>query len=292
MTRRWRHGCLTLVVVLVVGWGTSPGAAQSRHRPPPRYLGGHQPDQAEGARILEDMRTIALVGSYYQEFELRVLPRKGDGRRIAGRSFGNVNAHGPITRIELFPTPTTPDVWLVQNGRQPTVWRLAAADGPAVAVQGADVLQPLAGTTLSAADLQIPFMYWTDFIFEGRERFRGRPAFIFLLFPPPEQAAAYPGIGGARVFLDTQYRAPLQAQWVNEAGDALKTITILDLKKLGESWIVKSFEVRDETTRDKTRFLVTAVALNVTLPDALFSPDGPAQSAPLNLAHGQLVPVD
>jgi hypothetical protein len=36
----------------------------------------------------------------------------------------------------------------------------------------------------------------------------------------------------------------------------------------------KSFEVRDEVTRDKTRLTVSAAALNLALPSGLFTPAG------------------
>jgi hypothetical protein len=262
--------------------------AQSRRRPPANYLGGHQPDQVEGAQILEDMRGIGLGGAYYQDFELILLPRKGAESRRQGRWFGDRNDQGPITRVELRTVDAAnPDVLLVQNGPEAAVWRLSGATG-AVRVAGADIFQPLAGTTLSAADLQIPFMYWKDFVYEGREPFRERPVFVFLLFPPGDEAASYPGIGGARVFIDTQYHVPTKAQWVDEGGRALKTISVLDLKKVDEQWIVKSFEVRDERTRDKTRFLVTAVALDVAIPDRLLSSDGPPGPAVLEIPPGKL----
>jgi hypothetical protein len=264
---------------------------QSRRRPAPKYLGGHTPDQIEGAQILEDMRAIGLGGSYYQNFELVFLPRRGPQKHQQGRWFGSRNQQGPITRVELRASDADrPEILLVQNGPEPAVWRLGGEQGP-VKISAAEVMQPLASTTLSAADLQIPFMYWKDFIYEGREPFRGRPAFVFLLYPPVAEAAAYPEIGGARVFIDTQYHVPLQAQWVDEAGEALKTITVLDLKKVSDQWIVKSFEVRNERTRDKTRFLVTAVALDAEIPEDIFTPQGPRGPAELELPPEKLVQV-
>ena len=80
-------------------------------------------------------------------------------------------------------------------------------------------------------------------------------------------------------------------QWVDESGDPLKTISILDLKKIEERWIVKSFEVRDERTRDKTRFLVKAVAFDDDLPEAWFSPTGPAGPVPARFTPERLHPV-
>jgi hypothetical protein len=267
-----------------------PLEAQPRRRPPVSYVQPEPPDQAEGARILEQSRNIGLAGPYYLEFELRILPRAGAERRLQGRWFGTHAAAGPVTRIELAPQGAPAETWLVQSGFKPRVWR-AVDGGDFQLVSGAEAALPLVGTTLSAADLQTPFMYWTEFVYEGLERFRGRPTHVFLLMPPDAQAERLADVGGARVFIDTAYSALSQAQWVDAEGKALKTITILNLKEIDQRWIVKSFEARDERTRDKTRFVVTAAALDLALPVGLFSPDGSGRAAELVLPPGALVPV-
>lgn len=287
-----RHGWLVVMAGIAVFLlaSASEAEAQSRRRPSPRYLGGHTPDQIEGARILDDMREIGLAGDYYEEFELRLLPRKGKESRVQGRWFGGRNAIGPVSRIELFPVAAAAEVLWVQNGPDPEVWRLHPG-APPTELAGGVITEPLVGTTLSAADLQIPFMYWRDFVFEGREEVLGRPTFVFLLFPPEAEAEKFPGIGGARVFIDTQFHAPLQAQWIDDDGEALKTITVLSLKKVEDRYIVKSFEVRDEQTRDKTRLVVTAVSFTANMPESLLRVDGPGDPAELDLSPEQVTAV-
>lgn len=278
--------------LLAVVCGASVAAslqAQSRQRPPANYAQINPPDQKEGAEILSRLRDIGLAGPYYLEFELRVMPRAGEERRLGGRWFGSRNVSGPVTRIELSPADGQTDVWLVQSGPAPTVWRAAAGSfGP---VEGEEAMQPLEGTNLSATDLQTPFMYWTDFVYEGLARFRGRPTWVFLLYPPAESGGRFPGIGGARVWVDTQYNGLSQVQWVDAGGQPLKTITVLQFGRIGDRWIVESFDVRDEQTRDKTRFLVSAAALDLELPGDLFTPAGSAQPAGIELPPGSLVPV-
>jgi hypothetical protein len=46
----------------------------------------------------------------------------------------------------------------------------------------------------------------------------------------------------------------------------------VDLKQVGEQWIPKSFDLRDDVSRDKTRFEVTAVALNLQFAGTVFAP--------------------
>jgi len=52
----------------------------------------------------------------------------------------------------------------------------------------------------------------------------------------------------------------------------LDGITVLDLKKVDDQWIVKTIEVRDEKTRDKTQFNITGAALDLDFSGGLFEP--------------------
>lgn len=266
--------------------GASLADAQSRRRPPSRsYAPIGLPDQAEGARILEASRQIGFGDSYYLEFELRLLPRRGSEVRVPGRWMGTTNASGPITRIEVRPDDAAQEVWLVQGGADPRIWR-RGEDGRAVVVD--DASMPIAGSQVSALDLQTPFMRWTDFTYEGMLRFRGRPTHVFLLYPPDAEAELYPGVGGVRAFIDTEYNALSQVQWVDEEGEPLKTITAGSVRKVPgtDRWIVTTLDVRDEKTRDKTRLVIEAVALDQPLPGELFIPEGDLAASDVALPRG------
>jgi hypothetical protein len=159
----------------------------------------------------------------------------------------------------------------VQNGPAPAVW---SWDGSAAAkpLDVAALFAPMAGTNLTAFDLQMPFLYWPDFNYQGLTRLRGRPTHQFLLQPPKDFSEKYPALKGVRVFLDTQFNALVQVETVGNDGQTLKTISLLELKRINEQWIPKTFDVRDEVTRDKTRFLVKGAALGLTLPSEMFAP--------------------
>ena len=55
-------------------------------------------------------------------------------------------------------------------------------------------------------------------------------------------------------------------------------------KKIGDQWIVKSVDLRDEATRNKTRFSVTAAALRQTFPSTVLDP--------LHLSEVAAIPSD
>jgi hypothetical protein len=189
--------------------------------------------------------------------------------------WGGRNEKGEITRVVLWPGVTANERrLLIQNGAAGATWSWQADKASAgVAVLGpAAWFEPLAGTDLTAFDLQMPFKHWSDFVFEGVINRNNRPAYVFLLYPPAEIAAQRPGLAGVRIYLDTQFRAILQFEQIGEGNRVLKTFKLLVLKEVDDRWIVKSAEVRNEETRNKTEFIVNEAAMNLELPAKIFEP--------------------
>ncbi|MFA5057648.1 MAG: outer membrane lipoprotein-sorting protein [Opitutaceae bacterium] len=254
----------------------APALAQRGQRPPPSYLQLEKPDQERGREILEQFRRQGIAGDYYFEFELQVLPRHGPERVLHGRLWGSRNASGPVSRVSILPAGSGrpgETRLLVQSGAAPALWRWNGEAGSPVLQSGAEALfDPVAGTDLTPFDLQMPFLYWPEFVYEGFARMRGRPAHQFLFYPPPEIAARRPALTGIRAYLDAQYTALVQVEFIDADNRIAKVLSILDLKKIGDQWIVKSIDLRDETTRNKTRFAVTAAALSQKFPAGIFQP--------------------
>ncbi|MFT3870837.1 MAG: outer membrane lipoprotein-sorting protein [Nibricoccus sp.] len=252
-------------------------AQEKIYRPPANnYLQFGKPDQAEGRRILEDFRQTGLPSDMYWEVALQVMPRRGEGKMVPARLWIGRNEKGPIWRVELWPNDAAQKVrLLVQNGPQSALWRWQAGQiGKSAEPLGIHGLfEPLAATDLTAFDLQMSFLFWNDFVFEGLARVRGRPAHVFLLYPPAEVTAQRPQLCGVRVYLDTQFKALVQAEQIGDKDALLKSITILDLKKVDDQWIPKSVDVRNDETRNKTRLVIARAALNLDLLPVLFAPE-------------------
>ncbi|MDQ5977899.1 MAG: hypothetical protein QG602_871 [Verrucomicrobiota bacterium] len=230
-------------------------------------------DQAEGARILSEFRQAQIAGDYWLSFELRVMPRKGAERTVTGALLGTPGTGGPLTRITI-----GDGAWLIETGPQPSAWTVNG-DVVETAAPG----QALADTGVTVFDLQMPFLYWKDFIYEGHARVRGRPTYSFILRPPAGQEVPLPELTGVRVLIDTQFQAMVQAELLGAGNTALKTIALLELKKVGEQYLPKSLDVRDHRTRAKTRFTVRAAALDLHWPAEAFTPAGlttPPPAAP------------
>lgn len=262
----------------------------SETRPAPKYLSG-RPDQAEGARVLESFRDVGVQGNYWLKFELRVMPRRGAERVIDGQMYGAPGSRGPLTRIVTHDAQNregrATEHFVLKGGAEPMAWRWSAGQQDAMPqrVDADELLAPIEGTDLTLFDLQMPFLRWADFVYEGVANVRGRPAHAFLLYPPQplrrpaSQDAPVPA--AVRVFLDTQFSAMTQAEWVDRAGKPMKTVTVLDLKKVDEQWLVKSIDLRNHATRAKTRMAVTAAALDLQFSRAPFDPEHVAQPLPM-----------
>jgi hypothetical protein len=262
-------------LLFFIGAATVVSAQPKRFRPQPQYVQIGEPDQAEGKRILDDFRTRGIDGDYYWDFSLRVKPRRGEESFIPGRMWGSRNEKGPVTRIVLLPGVAKEERrLLIQNGPENATWGWQADDAAkgVVTLGSSAWFEPLAGTELSAFDLQMPFIYWSDFVFEGVANRNNRPAYVFIFYPPADVAAQRPGLAGVRIHLDTAERAILQFEQIGEGGRVLKTLKLVALKKVDDRMIVKSVDLRNEETGNKTEFIVTGAAMGLTLPEAIFEP--------------------
>ncbi len=245
---------------------------------PPELAQFGKPTAAEAAKLIAQFRSAGLPGDYFLEFELRGLPRRGEGITLKGRWWGTRNDQGALSRIELTDGAGVPHRLLLQNGERPVVWRWA--DGRVGQAGPAEMMTPLvAGVEISAFDLQMPFLYWPGATVERITRALGRPAYEFV-FPAPAAFASEKagGISAMRAYFDTQFNAPVRTEVIAN-GTVAKTLELLSLKTVDKQTLPKAVDYRNEVTRDKTRLQITGAALNLHWPSTLFEPASLAQPA-------------
>ena len=269
---------VSAVCLFFGGFVLSASFAEAQHkgnRLKPRYLSDGPADPARGLEVMQQFRSLGLPGDYYLEFDLEILPRSGKSSVVPGQMWGTHRVTGPAFRAQLgSETDRNVERLLGHNGANPQAWRWSPEDPSAVQALDAHTLRdPIGGTDLSMFELQMPFIHWSDFIYEGTDQIRGRAVQSFLMYPPSEFAEAHPDIQGVRLHLDAKFSALMQAVFLGPDEEVTRKLSVMDLKKLGDQWIVKTIEVRDETTRDKVRFKVTAAALDLDFAPGLFEPD-------------------
>jgi len=220
------------------------------------------PSAAQAGAILEQFRGTIWSQPIYAEFDLHQMPRRGPEKVFHGRFWGTRNAAGPVTRVELAVGPGGfTHHLLLQGGPDAGLW---VADGPGAGAPAPQaLLAPLVpGVEMTPFDLlPSPYLYWLDANLVAVQRIRGRPAYTYDFTPSADFAAQYPAVRMVRAYLDIQYNALMQSEQVGPAGHIAKTLSLLELRKVGDRWIPKDLDVRSEATRNKTRLSLTAVAI-------------------------------
>lgn len=282
-----RHRRAFFLVALCVAGGIFAAPAS---RPPDLAQVG-KPDAAEAARLLEQFRRAGIPGQFYLEFDLRAMPRRGEERTYRGRLWGGRNERGAVTRVEITDASNATHRLLIQNGEEGAVWRANNSRVDKLGV--AELLKPIIpGVEVTAFDLQMPYLYWPDATLEKMARsVLGRPALAYLVKAPAEFAAQHAEVTAARAYLDTAFNVLVQTELLGRGEQVIKTFSFLGLKKIGEQYVPKTADYRNEVTRDKTRLQVTGAALNLRLPATIFDAESlPQPIAPPSAA--QIVRVE
>ena len=239
--------------------------------PPPEFAATTGPAVGESLERLDRFRDGGPQAPYYLEFRLREFPRRGAESDFAGRLWGSRSDMGAVLRLELNPGTPAERRYLLQNGPEASVWLWMPGGG---APRKVDAFEPLLpGLDLTPFDLEMPFLYWPDPETEGIHRMLGRPAELFDFRAPPGAGLGGPGVAAVRAYLDTQYAAPVQIERLAADGRVLSTFSLVDLKMVGDQWMPKDIEARDEASRDKTRFTMVAAALGLSIDPEFFTPN-------------------
>lgn len=246
--------------------------AQGRGRPEPQFAQPEQIDPAEGVRILKAFRNARTEGDY--EFSIQLINRtRNDGEtELFGSMWGTWDAEGiPLVRIDLVRPGEGPLRLICRGGNNGSILR-AEGDTPAKPMPEADKFAPLApGATLTPFDLQMSFVHWTDYTYEGTKKLIGRTAHYFLLRPPAGQDCQ--DIASVRVAIDANFMILLHAEELDKNGAILKTFRINDFAKKDGQWIIKELDLVDARNKNRTRFRVLDARLGLNLPSSLFAPD-------------------
>lgn len=231
------------------------------------------PAKEDPAVVLAQFRQSVWQEPTFGEFELRQMPRRGPEHVYHGRFWGARNENGPVTRFEIDGANGAPARhFLIQGGPDPQIW---TSDGPGAGKpDAASLLKPLVpGIEITPFDLlPMPYLYWLDSELVGIQRIRGRQAYVFMMTPPGDFTAANPGVRAVRAYLDAQYDALEQSEVLRPDGSVSKTLSLLELRKVGQRWIPKDMDIRNEATRDKTRLSLTAVGIGVPMNPSVFDP--------------------
>ena len=240
-------------------------------------------DSKEGAKRLAAFRRQRLKGDFCFKFELAHKPRKGRTIPYSGVMWGSWNESGPITRLRVSsvrlkdndPIYSPQEVELIiQNGVAPQAWIRRNEGSDFKLIEGEELFEPIMpGLLYSTFDLQMPFVYWKDFTYEGPTLVGAtRVAQQFFMQPPSFSASAQHGISGVRMGLDDTYNALWRIEVMNAESEVSSRFAVESFRKIQEQYIVKRITLSDYSSRDRTTLEVKAAAVGISLNHNLFCP--------------------
>jgi hypothetical protein len=246
--------------------------AQGRNRPDPQFAKPDQIDPAEGVRVIEAFRNARTKGDYSFSFELVNRPKGGDQSEVFGSMWGTWDEDGKaLTRVDIA-LPERHTLHLIYHGGADGKILRSLDDGQTEEIKGEARFAPIIdGLTFTTFDLQMPFVYWTNYTYEGTKKLIGRPAHYFLFTPPADYESK--DVKSVRVAIDAGFMVMLYAEELDQSGKTTKSFRINDFAKTDGQWIVKEIDLVDANSKDRTRFKVLDARVGLNLPAEIFAPD-------------------
>jgi hypothetical protein len=252
---------------------TGPKVAYHARRPARLSTG-------DAVAFLNAFRSTRIPGEYCLRFELKTrISDSGEEQVFLGSIQGGFNESGPVNRLNLTSesiSDATERNLLLQNGVDPMCWERVGDHIETLTVS--QLHAPLfPGMVFSVFELQMPFIYWDNFVYEGSDYLIGRPAQIFVLNPP--QSESSPSMSSVRVWIDEKFKALLKAEILTSEQTVWKVFKIISLKKIEGEYRVKTIELLDTISGDKTRFTLLGGRFDQQLNPAVFTREGLMDSA-------------
>jgi hypothetical protein len=197
--------------------------------------------------------------------------------------WGSWNEWGPVTRFRVStqggadgPGGNAAEAveLIIQNGLVARAWIRRPDDAAFRLLEGEALFEPiLPGLLYSPFDLQMPFIYWERFVYEGPTLIgASRVAQQFLMLPPEESASAARGIAGVRVGLDDIYNALWRIEIMNTEGEVVSRFAVESFQKVQLQYIVKRITLTDYPSKDRTTFEVKKASVGISLNSNFFHP--------------------
>ncbi|MCP5516821.1 MAG: outer membrane lipoprotein-sorting protein [Verrucomicrobiales bacterium] len=234
LTGRW----LVLVLTAGVFWG-APGHAGT---PEGTALAVEVRNQApqENFTTTGTLRLRDRNGRWWKELPVRMEARLHgggwentyttyDNERQVVESLVVLHAYGGTNRYDYLPP---------------------GADARAVSLTGAEAVVPFAGSHFWLCDFGLEFLFWPEQTILKTEMRKGRVCHVLESVNPKPAPGGYAII---RSWIDREKRGLLRAEAYDDKHRLLKEFNIGSFKKVDGRWQLKSMEIRDELTDERSR---------------------------------------
>lgn len=111
--------------------------------------------------------------------------------------------------------------------------------------QAPDLTDAVRETGITWNDLTLAFLWRRDGRVVGMESIRGRDC-VIVEFDQPQTD------GVARIWIDNSLFMIIQAEEYDASGERIRRLSIKNIKKIGDTWMIKDMEVRSYPSMDRT----------------------------------------
>lgn len=234
--------------------------------------------EREALQLFDNFRSQKIYGDYSFVFELQHMPRQSRGSLFFGMIWGTwgKEGEGPLMRMELWPANKKEDriILLGASGEHPKVWTLDKNVSAGYReLTAEEIFKPVRQDLLfSPFELFFNYLYWKNPEYLGSTVAKGRPAQAYRLEAPNWVKKVEKEYTSVDVYLDAEYGALIEAYILGKDKRVEKAIKVLNFKKVQNQWIVKTIDLMDEISRDKSRLDIRRAALNLKFDKSYFKP--------------------
>ncbi len=140
------------------------------------------------------------------------------------------------------------------QGSDPKIaYRKGGLPAPAPAMR-----EPVHGTGITWNDLTLSFLWWSGGYVAGRESVRGRDCVI----------VEFDDATSTRLWIDNKLFMIIQAEEYDADGSRIRRLSVKNIKKIGDVWMLKDLEVRRYPSMARTLLRVDEVLREGEAPDS------------------------
>lgn len=234
----------------------------------------------EATEFLENFRSLRFASDFIWVAELEYMPKRGKTKRFDCLYYGTWHNNAHKVRLIFLPNEENPVrvEYLLISGKEPQAWKLI--EGEVSKLSKEEWFIPFTQNSIYRPfDILMPFLHWEDANYVGPDKEKSRPVQVFDISPPSEQIVKNMP-ESVKISIDDDYNAMVACRYFIN-GEIEKEFKIISYKKVQDQWIIKSTDLRDNTTKDKTRLRIFEAAMNLKLDSLLFHPDYLKQPIPI-----------
>jgi len=204
--------------------------------------------------------------NYFFEFDLVHIPRKSESTTYKGFLLGKYFDGNYHTRLILSDEKSNEDFLMIYSNRgEHKVYKFDKEINAPRLLEKSEWTNSFIKELISSPfEVFMPYKSWESF-YTGAGRI-GQAVYFYTLKSPSED------LPNVRIALSREFNHPVQSEFLKE-NIAQKTVSLSSVKKVGDYWIMKDVEIKDNISKDKDKMIVVAANLEDILDKKLFTPE-------------------